>query len=108
MAATRITVQTARILRLLAEDPDRERYGLDIAAELKLGMGTVYPVLARLAQVEWVTSRWEEDGAHLGGGGRPRRRYYRLNPSNRDAVQDALRQAAEAGQRRPAGHLAPA
>lgn len=97
------------VLRLLLEEPDRERYGLDIAAELGLGMGTVYPLLARLEQTDWVTSRWEEDGAHLGGAGRPRRRYYRINPANREAVEDALTQAADVVQRtRPAGRLAPA
>ena len=61
------------ILALLAGGP---RYGLEIvkeldaAGQLLTSQGTVYPLLGRLSDAGWVTSRWE-----VVDGGRPRRYY---------------------------------
>lgn len=88
-APTRLTHQTKRILEFLLTEPDTERYGLEISEALDLGLGTVYPVLARLERSAWVSSRWE-DLTERGTEGRPRRRYYRLNPDNAETVRAAL------------------
>jgi PadR family transcriptional regulator, regulatory protein PadR len=56
--------------------------------------GTAYPILLRLENEGWVTSRWEDIDPHVEK--RPRRRYYRLTASG--AVQAST---AVAGARRP-------
>ena len=43
------SAQTVKVLRALAADPARRRYGYDLAAEVHLKSGTLYPVLVRLA-----------------------------------------------------------
>jgi PadR family transcriptional regulator, regulatory protein PadR len=54
----------------------RELSGAEISRETRLASGTLYPMLMRLEQCGWLTSRWEiEDPQVLG---RPRRRYYRV------------------------------
>jgi len=64
-------------VRVLLDDAQRERYGLELCELLGLASGTVYPILARLEQVGWVESWWEDPGVHAAAG-RPRRRLYRL------------------------------
>ena len=73
----RMTLQTQLVLGSLLEDPQRERYGLELCADLGLASGTIYPILARLEQVGWVASAWEDPAVHESSG-RPRRRLYRL------------------------------
>ncbi len=43
------SAQAVNVLRALAADPARWRYGYDLAAEVHLKSGTLYPVLVRLA-----------------------------------------------------------
>nr|WP_245193417.1 helix-turn-helix transcriptional regulator [Amycolatopsis alba] len=69
-------------------DPSRELYGLQICAEAGLPSGTVHPILARLEGIGWLSSRWEEADTHEEG--RPRRRYYRIDPVAMGLVQAAL------------------
>jgi PadR family transcriptional regulator, regulatory protein PadR len=72
----RITVPVARVLGVLAGVPDAEHYGLELMQACGLASGTLYPILARLADAGWVHKRWEEiDPA---AAGRPARRYYQL------------------------------
>lgn len=96
---------TPRILALRAflDDPDRERYGLDLATDAGLEPGTVYPILVAFETVGWLTSREEEVDVHTAG--RPRRRYYRLTGAGVTAAREALaavekRRGARAGARR--------
>jgi len=62
------------------------RYGLEIvkdldaAGQLLTSQGTVYPLLNRLSEAGWVTSRWE-----VADGERPRR-YYDITPAGRDEL----------------------
>jgi PadR family transcriptional regulator PadR len=92
--ALRMTVQTLLILQALLQNPGRELYGLELAGETGLLPGTAYPILLRLENEGWVTSRWEDIDPHAEK--RPARRYYRLTASG--AAQAS---AAIAGARRP-------
>jgi PadR family transcriptional regulator, regulatory protein PadR len=73
----RITVQVARVLGVLAADPDAEHYGLELMQACGLASGTLYPILARLADAGWVRKRWEDIDPVAAG--RPARRYYQLS-----------------------------
>jgi DNA-binding PadR family transcriptional regulator len=83
-----MTLPTQLVLRALVEEPSRELYGLEICAKAGLPGGTIHPILARLEQAGWLTSRWEENDPR--DAGRPRRRYYRLAPDGAEVVRDAL------------------
>lgn len=89
--APRMTIPTQLVLRALLEDPTREMYGLEICGKAGLASGTIHPILARLETVEWLLSRWEDIDPAVSG--RPRRRYYRLNPHGIEHVRTALAQA---------------
>jgi PadR family transcriptional regulator PadR len=78
MDSIRFTVQVARAVRALLEDPAGEHYGFEIAKATGLKSGTLYPIMARLEEAGWVTSGWELPTDV--SSGRPRRRYYRLSP----------------------------
>jgi PadR family transcriptional regulator, regulatory protein PadR len=87
----RMTLPTQRVLRTLLEEPSREMYGLEICASAGLPSGTIHPILARLEQIGWVRSHWEKIDPRQEG--RPRRRYYRLDPNSIASVQAALARA---------------
>lgn len=86
-----MTLPTQLVLGVLLDDPAAARYGLEICQAAGLPSGTVHPILARLEQCGWVGSQWEDidPSEH----GRPRRRYYRLDPDSIAAVRSALARA---------------
>ncbi|MEW9549297.1 PadR family transcriptional regulator [Nonomuraea sp. NPDC050783] len=88
----RMTMPTRALLRVLLAEPARERYGLELCDLAGLPGGTVYPILARLEQLGWMESRWEDPGTHEKAG-RPRRRYYRLTPDGAERARDAVARA---------------
>ena len=92
--ALRLTVQVLLVLQSLLGEPGRELYGLELTEETGLLPGTAYPILLRLENQGWVTSRWEDVDPRARK--RPARRYYRLTASG--AMQAS---AALAGARRP-------
>jgi PadR family transcriptional regulator PadR len=103
MVALRMTTPRRLVLQALLEDPERERYGLDLAGEAGLEPGTIYPILVAFETVGWLTSRAEDIDVHAEG--RPRRRYYKLTADGRTAARDALsvaeqRRATRAGARK--------
>ena len=63
-----------QVLRSLAAEPDRWRYGYELGAETGLKAGSLYPILVRLADRELLDASWEESAPH----GRPARHLYRL------------------------------
>lgn len=86
--AMRMTVQTLLVLQALMHDPGRELYGLELSEETGLLPGTAYPILLRLENEGWVTSRWEDiDPA---AEKRPARRYYRLTASGATQASGAI------------------
>src|SRR5215471_13936400 len=87
----RPSAQTVAILRALAGDPDRWRYGYDLCTELGLQAGSVYPILIRLADRGLLETSWEAE--HVPG--RPARHLYRLTAAGCEyAVAAAETQAA--------------
>jgi len=94
--ALRLTVQVLLVLQALLREPGRELYGLELSDETGLLPGTAYPILLRLEDEGWVTSRWEDVDPRAEK--RPARRYYRLTAGG--ATQAS---AAVAGARRPRG-----
>jgi len=73
--------QAIRVLEALAVDPTRWRYGYDLATEVHLKSGSLYPILIRLADRALLETSWES-----GPPGRPPRHLYRLSPAGRDYV----------------------
>jgi PadR family transcriptional regulator, regulatory protein PadR len=73
--------QSIRVLRALAADPVRWRYGYDLVTEVHLKSGSLYPILIRLADREMLETSWEP-----GPPGRPPRHLYRLTPTGQAYV----------------------
>jgi PadR family transcriptional regulator, regulatory protein PadR len=72
----RMTTAVARVLRAFLENPTTPRYGFDLMRVTGLPSGTLYPILARLERLAWVSSRNEEVDPLVEG--RPARRFYLL------------------------------
>ncbi|MFF3852869.1 PadR family transcriptional regulator [Micromonospora sp. NPDC002575] len=87
----RMTLATQAVLRVFLEDPLKPRYGFEVAREAGIATGSLYPILARLEQVEWLESAWEEHEAVEPG--RPRRRYYQLSSHGAASARLALEHA---------------
>jgi DNA-binding PadR family transcriptional regulator len=84
----RLTIPVAKVLSALLADPDTDRYGLDLMNETGLASGTLYPILQRLQQSDWVAASWEEIDPVAEG--RPARRYYRLTAQGATSARQAL------------------
>jgi PadR family transcriptional regulator, regulatory protein PadR len=84
-----MTVAVQAVLGALLQQPDAERYGLEIVNASGVEAGTIYPILQRLRDAGWVKDRWEDpEPAHIEG--RPARRYYRLTMEGRARAVHAL------------------
>ena len=70
------SAQTVSVLRALAADPSRWRYGYELGAEVDLRSGSLYPILMRLSDRGLLESAWRETER-----GRPPRHVYRLTPA---------------------------
>ena len=75
----RPSAQTAAVLRALAENPDRWRYGYDLCAQLGIQAGSMYPILIRLADRGLLETSWEAEPTP----GKPPRHLYRLTRDGR-------------------------
>jgi PadR family transcriptional regulator, regulatory protein PadR len=87
----RLTMNMARVLAILLEDPMAEYYGLEIGKAAGLAGGSLYPLLLRLEQSHVLVSRWED--ADPSEAGRPRRRLYRLTSEGAQFARQALHEA---------------
>lgn len=72
----RLTPQTIEVLGHFTSGARREFTGFEIAALTELKTGTLYPILHRLENAGWLSSRWESGEPEKLG--RPRRRYYKI------------------------------
>jgi PadR family transcriptional regulator PadR len=86
-----MTIPTQWVLQALLADPATELYGFEIAGIAGLATGTVHPILARLENVKWLESRWEDINPSIEG--RPARRYYKLTAEGAEQAQTALARA---------------
>src|ERR1700742_4151821 len=73
--------QMIRVLRALAADPARWRYGYDLVTEVHLKSGSLYPILVRLADRGLLETSWAPSV-----GSRPPRHLYRLTGAGREFV----------------------
>ena len=76
-----LTEQAISVLRALAADPSRWRYGYDLGTEVHLRSGSLYPILVRLADRGLLEATWDP-----GPDGRPPRHLYRLSEAGREYV----------------------
>jgi DNA-binding PadR family transcriptional regulator len=74
-----------KVLRALAADPGRWRYGYQLGTQTGLKAGSLYPILVRLADRELLEARWEESPPP----GRPARHLYRLTPDGQELAAAA-------------------
>lgn len=81
----RISPQTLGLLSALLAAPTEWRYGYDLSRETNLKSGTLYPILMRLAERDWLETRWE----HADETGKPRH-VYRLTAEGRRAARETL------------------
>ncbi|MGZ6564661.1 MAG: PadR family transcriptional regulator [Solirubrobacteraceae bacterium] len=73
-----MTAQTIAILEFFLAEPERQRYGLEIANAVGLKSGVLYPALHRLHEAGWLEREHEQvDPREVG---RPSRKLYRLTP----------------------------
>lgn len=93
----RLTRTTTRTLVAFMEAPRSWRYGYDLMKAAELSSGTLYPLLARLAEDGWLESRWEES-EHPG---KPPRQLYRLTATGRIRARQALDRAQASWLRPP-------
>jgi PadR family transcriptional regulator, regulatory protein PadR len=72
----RVSRNTLRVLKMMIEKPQTAYSGADIARQIGLGSGTLYPLLQKLENAGWLKSKWEN--VDPSEAGRPRRRQYKL------------------------------
>jgi len=94
----RLTLQVQLVLAALLSEPARDYYGLQLCELTSLPSGTIYPFMARLEQLGWVESSWEDPRRHVPEG-RPRRRYYRLTGEGAGQAREALARVRRPGRR---------
>jgi PadR family transcriptional regulator PadR len=92
---------------LQALNDDQELHGWAILKATKRAGPTVYGVLDRLEDAEWITGRWEDQPADAST---PRRRFYRLSPTGAVAARELLaaRRPATLARRAQQPHPGPA
>ena len=95
--------QTVNVLRALAADPAGWRYGYDLATEVHLKSGSLYPILVRLADRGLLETSWEP-----GVGSRPPRHLYRLTGAGRDFVAALTTARSESSATHPRHRLSEA
>ena len=84
----RMTGPTLTVLRCFMDDIAKPRSGAEIHMATKVGTGTLYPLLLRLEDAGWLSSRWED--IEPSKEGRPRRRYYVITGDGQRAAREAL------------------
>jgi PadR family transcriptional regulator len=95
--ARRPSTQTLALLGALAADPSAWRYGYELASEVGLRSGSLYPILVRLSDRGLLEARWETEPM----SGRPPRHLYRLTALGLEYA--ALHASARADAPRGAG-----
>lgn len=84
----RLSHEGLQLLRLMMEQPQEKVAGIDVARKLKIGSGTLYPLLARLAWAGWLSSGLEEIDPSVEN--RPQRRLYKLTPLGQSNAKRSL------------------
>ncbi len=77
--------QTRSVLAVLAEHQGRWWHGYDLVTRTGVASGTLYPILMRLADREFLEAKWEHPQ-----GGRPPRHLYRMTPAGAELAASVL------------------
>lgn len=85
----RISDETQAVLRLFVDQPEQERFGLEVLNEAGLASGSLYPILHRLEARGILKSRWEPLDVATAASRRPRR-LYMLDPRGASAAKELL------------------
>jgi PadR family transcriptional regulator, regulatory protein PadR len=104
----KLSPQALSVVALLCAEPLMWRHGYDIARQIGLKSGTLYPILIRLTDRGWLEACWEDEQP----AGRPRRHLYRLTSEGLalggEALAEMPAEARTAGKpRRAVGQIAP-
>lgn len=91
----RITTPLLKIIEAMLAEPTARYWGFDLMRATGLGSGTLYPAMARLENLEWLTSGWAEPQAP----GKPARRYYQLTHHGTQSARIAKAEAAAQGRK---------
>ena len=83
--------QTHQVLTVLTDAGNDWRYGLEIAQATGLKSGSLYPILARLAERGLIEGQWLEPQQP----GRPPRHAYRLTGAGRRFLAETAQTAPE-------------
>ena len=81
------SAQTRAVLEFLSSDRERWCYGYELCMETGIASGTLYPLLMRLADRDYLESKWKQAEPP----GRPPRHLYRLTAAGRQYAAQAIR-----------------
>src|SRR5688500_16096714 len=84
---TRITQPLLDVLEVLLSADDHELHGWAIMKATARSGPTIYKILERLTDADWLAWRWEAQSEEAIG---PRRRFYRLTPHGVRSARDIL------------------
>lgn len=94
-----------KVLEVFANNPDDWYTGADICNKTKLVSGTVYPLLIRMEQRGWLTSKWKADLKYLEP---PTRCFYRITRGGAGRGKRMLAKSKEVPEDFSLGDLVPA
>jgi len=91
--------QTTAVLLALAGAPAEWHHGYQLCQRLNIQLGSMYPILMRLADRGLLETAWEPAGQPAG---RPPRHLYRLSPAGLELARSlGLEMTARAAKPRP-------
>ncbi|MBO1768242.1 helix-turn-helix transcriptional regulator [Allobranchiibius sp. GilTou38] len=76
----RRTETALRVADEFLSRPGDKHWGYETSKATGIRSGSLYPILTRFLDAEWITDGWEDPAAT---GGRPPRRYYELTDRGR-------------------------
>lgn len=88
----RLTNALVQVALALMDDATSGHWGYDLSRRAGVRSGVLYPILDRMLAEGWLEDGWESPEEVTGR--RPRRRYYRLTDTGRNAIGGLLSQAS--------------
>lgn len=83
----RMTMPTLMVLQGFLDAPC-PLSGANFFNSMRIWSGTLYPILARLERLGWLSSHWED--IDPSEAGRPRRRFYTLTDAGRAEAENVM------------------
>lgn len=75
----RLSRSSQRVLGALYDSAPEPMYGMELMDAARAPSGTLYPILARFRDYDWLTAKHED--IDPSEAGRPARTYYKLTPN---------------------------